>query len=107
MWFGLNSQMVGLACSYIQITLASLNDLSLICFFFCNFFVKGYPFTISDNTIPKYEHCFFVLLKWIIIIIIIIELTDSKTILENTFEIKPQPVALDFKNRSQYSSRSK
>ena len=43
----------------------------------------------------------------IIIIIIIIELTHSKTILENTVEIEPQPVALDFKNLSQYSSRSK
>ena len=42
----------------------------------------------------------------IIIIIIIIELTHSK-ILENTVEIKPQPAALDFKNLSQYSSRSK
>ena len=31
-------------------------------------------------------------------IIIIIELTQSKTILENTVEIKLQPVALDFKN---------
>ena len=38
---------------------------------------------------------------------IIIELTHSKTILENTVEIEPQPVALDFKNLSQYSSRSK
>ena len=43
----------------------------------------------------------------IIIIIIIIELTHSETILENTVEIEPQPVALDFKNLSQYSSRSK
>ena len=43
----------------------------------------------------------------IIIIIIIIELTRSQTILENTVEIEPQPVALDFKNLSQYSSRSK
>ena len=43
----------------------------------------------------------------IIIIIIIIELTHSQTILENTVEIEPQPVALDFKNLSQYSSRSK
>ena len=42
-----------------------------------------------------------------IIIVIIIMLTHSKTILENTVEIKPQPVALDFKNLSQYSSRSK
>ena len=37
-------------------------------------------------------------------IIIIIELTHSKTILGNTVEIEPQPVALDFKNVSQYSS---
>ena len=41
------------------------------------------------------------------IIFIIIMLTHSKTILENTVEIEPQPVALDFKNFSQYSSRSK
>ena len=33
--------------------------------------------------------------------IIIIEPTHSKTILENTVEIEPQPVALDFKNLSQ------
>ena len=44
----------------------------------------------------------------IIIIIFIIELTHSKTILENTIEIETQPVvALDFKSLSQYSSRSK
>ena len=43
----------------------------------------------------------------IIIITIIIELTHSKTILEITVEIEPQPAALDFKNLSQYSSRSK
>ena len=43
----------------------------------------------------------------IIIIIIIIMLTHGKTILENTVEIEPpQPVALDFKTLSQYSSRS-
>ena len=41
------------------------------------------------------------------IIIITIELTHSKTILEITVEIKPQPAALDLKNLSQYSSRSK
>ena len=39
--------------------------------------------------------------------IYIIELTHSKTILEITVEIKPQPAALDFKNLSQYSSHSK
>ena len=43
----------------------------------------------------------------IIIIINIIELMHSKTILEITVEIESQPVALDFKNLSQYSSRSK
>ena len=43
----------------------------------------------------------------IIIIMMMMMLTHSKTILENTVEIKPQPVALDFKNISQYSSRSK
>ena len=35
------------------------------------------------------------------------ELTHSKNILENTVEIEPQPVALDLKNFSQYSSCSK
>ena len=40
------------------------------------------------------------------IITIIIELTHSKTMLENTVEIEPQPVALDFKNLSQYSGHS-
>ena len=44
---------------------------------------------------------------YFIIITIIIELIHSKTILENTAEIEPQPVALDTKNLSQYSSRSK
>ena len=45
----------------------------------------------------------------IIIIIIIIELTQYNytVVLENTVEIEPQPAALDFKNLSQYSSRSK
>ena len=43
----------------------------------------------------------------IIIIVIVIELTDSKTILEINVEIEPQPAALDFKNLSEYSSRSK
>ena len=43
----------------------------------------------------------------IVIIIIITELTHSKTMLENAVEIEPQPVALDFKNLSQYSGPSK
>ena len=41
-----------------------------------------------------------------VIIIIIIELTHGKTILEITVEIEPQPAALDFKSLSQYSSCS-
>ena len=45
--------------------------------------------------------------NYVVIVIIIIELTHSKTILEITVEIKPQPAALDFENLSQYSSRSK
>ena len=36
----------------------------------------------------------------IMITVIIIELTNSKNILENTVEIKQQPVTLDFKNLS-------
>ena len=57
----------------------------------------------SISRAPGYYH-------WILvtfIIIIIIELTHSKTMLEITVEIEPQPAALDFKNLSQYSSRSK
>ena len=50
---------------------------------------------------------FIIIIIIIIIVIIIIELTHSKTILENTVEIESQPVALDFKNLSQYSSRFK
>ena len=38
---------------------------------------------------------------------IIIEVARSEKILENTAEIGRQQVALDFKDRSQYSSRSK
>ena len=49
----------------------------------------------------------FTIKKSDVIIIIIIELTHSKTILEITVEIEPQPAALDFKKLSQYSSRSK
>ena len=53
-------------------------------------------------------------LQWLLLIItlfffcfFIIELTHSKTILEIPVEIEPQPAALDFKNLSQCSSRSK
>ena len=43
----------------------------------------------------------------VVVGVVIIELTLSKTILENTVEIEPQPIALDFKNLSHYSSHSK
>ena len=43
----------------------------------------------------------------VVVMIIITELTQTKTMLENTVEIEPQPVALDSKNLSQHSSRSK
>ena len=43
----------------------------------------------------------------IIIVVVVVEVTHSKTILEITVEIEPQPAALDLKNFSQYSSRSK
>ena len=49
----------------------------------------------------------FVIIIIIVIIIITIDLTHSQTILENTVEIRPQPVDLDFKNLSQYSSCSR
>ena len=39
--------------------------------------------------------------------IIIIDPTHSKTMVEITVEIEPQPAALDFENLSQYSSCSK
>ena len=50
---------------------------------------------------------YIIIIIIIIIIIVIIKLTHNKTILENTVEIDPQSVALDFKNLSQYTSCSK
>ena len=58
-------------------------------------------------TISPVFHYYIIIIIIIIVIIITIELTHSKTILEVNVEIEPQPVALDFKNLSQYSSRSK
>ena len=55
----------------------------------------------------KHRFIIIIIVVVILIIVIIIELTHNKTILENTVEIEPQPVALDFKNLSQYSSRPK
>ena len=60
----------------------------------------------KHSSIPKNAPSLFIIII-IVIIIIIIEVTHSKTVLENTVEIEPQPVALDLKNLSQYSSRSK
>ena len=54
--------------------------------------------------------CFIIIIVVVVVVVIIvtiIELTHSKTILENTVKIEPQPVVLDFKNLSQYSGRSK
>ena len=58
-------------------------------------------------TIVNIDIAIIIIVIITIIIISIIELTKSKTILENIVEIEPQPVALDFKSLSQYSSRSK
>ena len=69
-----------------------------------------YIITIMTMIVIYYYYCcyyYYYYYYYIIIIIIIIELTHNQTILENTVEIEPQPVALDFKNLSQYSSRSK
>ena len=63
--------------------------------------------TVSVQKFVKVKRLVLCKIIIIIIIIIIIELTHSKTILEITVEIEPQPAALDFKNLSQYSSRSK
>ena len=56
--------------------------------------------------VPALKFNIIIIMIIIIIIIIIIELTHSKTILEITVEIEPQSAVLDFKNLSQYSSRS-
>ena len=50
--------------------------------------------------LTKYYYYIIIIIIIIIIIVIIIELAHSKTILENTVEIEPQPVALDFRNLS-------
>ena len=62
---------------------------------------------ILDITLLIMNTVVIIVIIIIIIIITIIELTRSKTILENTVEIEPRLVALDFRNLSEYSSRSK
>ena len=63
--------------------------------------------TYHQRSIKPVLNIIILILIITIIIIIIIELTHRKHILENTVEFEPQPVALGFKNLSQYSSRSK
>ena len=63
---------------------------------------------VSSNILIFFIIVIIIIIIIIIIIsIIIIELTYSTTILKITVEIEPQPAALDLKNLSQYSSRSK
>ena len=69
-------------------------------------FVWTFPFKWNFNKCVTIIIMMIIIIV-IIIIIIIIELTHIKTILEKTVEIESQPAALDFKNLSQYSSRSK
>ena len=68
-----------------------------------------YIITIMTMIVIYYYYCCYYYYYYyiIIIIIIIIELTHNQTILENTVEIKPQPIAIDFKNLCQYSRHSK
>ena len=61
-WFELNSQMVGWNWWYIQLTVAPLNDLTLISFLFRNFFVKRYPFKLMTIPSPSINTVFLVLL---------------------------------------------
>ena len=56
------------------------------------------PKLFSTDLNQTKQHAFAIIIELII---------HSKTILEITVEIEPQPAALDFKNFSQYSSRSK
>ena len=48
------------------------------------------------------NNSFKIYLQWLLLSVL-----HSETILKNTVEVEPQPVALDFKNLSQYFSRSK
>ena len=61
----------------------------------------------STEANNQYQNIIIIAIIIINIITIMIELTHIKTIVENTVKIEPQSVALDFKNLSQYSSRSK
>ena len=65
MWFRLNSRVVALTWSYIQLTLAPLNYLTLISFLFCNFFVKRKPFTFLTILSSSMNTVFLVLLMWL------------------------------------------
>ena len=58
-------------------------------------------------TIYHYYYYYYYYYVVVVVVVVVIELKHSQTILENTAEIEPQPVTSDFKNLSQYSSRSK
>ena len=62
---------------------------------------------LTFSIFNQFDYNIVVIIIITIVISSIIELTHSKTIVENTVEIKPQPAASDFKNLSQYSGRSK
>ena len=78
---------------------------NVVCVFTSSFLLFGCISTLLPRGLisrPKWHLEFQVHEDFIIIM-----LTHSKTILENTVEIESKPVALDFKNLSQYSSHSK
>ena len=81
--------------------------IAVINFIVKTFFVIIIIIVIIITTIIITIYYYIIIIIVIIIIIIIIELTHSKTILENIVESEPQPVAIDLKNFSQYSTRSK
>ena len=70
------------------------------------------PFGISSGTLhmPNFRQRYVMTWGKFMVIVEtgkIFDLTHSKTLLEKTVKIEPQPVALAFNNLSQYSSRSK
>ena len=70
-------------------------------------FSKSRDTTSRPTYHPKYLYYYYYFYYYYYHYYYYIELTHSKTILENTVKIEPEPLALDFKNLSQYSSCSK
>ena len=104
------SKILGISKTYLKHQIRSkIATISVVQVFTFDFALHDFFYTLGAPIFRKNLRVFIINIIIIIItiIIIIIELTRSKTILENTVEIKPQPVALDFKNLSQYCSRSK